>query len=194
MILLELLLSFCQIGLFSIGGGYAAIPLIQQQVVETHAWLTMAEFADIVAIAEMTPGPIAVNAATFVGIQVAGLPGAVAATVGCVSPSFVIVLTLAYFYYRYRRLAMVQGVLAGLRPAVIAAIASAAVSLALLSFFGQQSVPKDSASTDYIAVVLFAAALLALRKWRINPIYVMLAAGALGVAAYLAVAKSPPAA
>ena len=125
MIYLELFLAFFRIGLFSIGGGYAAMPLIQDQVVDLHPWLTMTEFADIITIAEMTPGPIAINAATFVGIRIAGLPGAVIATVGCVCPSCVIVLLLAYLYYRFRGSDMVQGVLAGLRPAVIAMIASA---------------------------------------------------------------------
>ena len=84
MIYLELFWSFFQVGLFSIGGGYAAMPLIQDQVVDIHPWLTMTGFADIMAIAEMTPGPIALNAATFVGIQVAGLPGALIATIGCI--------------------------------------------------------------------------------------------------------------
>lgn len=102
MIYLELFWSFFQIGLFSIGGGYAAMPLIQNQVVDIYPWLTMTQFADIMTIAEMTPGPIAINSATFVGIQVAGLPGAVIATVGCVFPSCVIVMTLAYIYYRFR--------------------------------------------------------------------------------------------
>lgn len=116
MIYLELFWSFFQVGLFSIGGGYAAMPLIQDQVVDIHPWLTMTGFADIMAIAEMTPGPIALNAATFVGIQVAGLPGALIATIGCIFPSCVIVMTLAYVYYRFRGLSIVQGVLAGLRP------------------------------------------------------------------------------
>ena len=114
-----------KIGLFSIGGGYAAMPLIQEQAVETHGWLTMTQFADVMTIAEMTPGPIAINAATFVGIQVGGLLGAVIATLGCVLPSCIIVMTLAYVYYRFRGFSMVQGILAGLRPAVIAMIASA---------------------------------------------------------------------
>ena len=88
----------------------------------------MTQFADIMTIAEMTPGPIAINAATFVGIQTAGLPGALVATIGCVFPSCVIVLTLAYIYYRFRGLTIVQGILAGLRPAVVAMIASAGLS------------------------------------------------------------------
>lgn len=116
MIYLELFWSFFQVGLFSIGGGYAAMPLIQDQVVDIHPWLTMTGFADIMAIAEMTPGPIALNAATFVGIQVAGLPGALIATIGCIFPSCVIVMTLAYVYYRFRGLSIVQGVFGRAAP------------------------------------------------------------------------------
>ena len=143
MIYLELLWSFFQIGLFSIGGGYAAMPLIQNQVVDVHPWLTMTQFADIMTIAEMTPGPIAINSATFVGIQVAGIPGAIIATVGCILPSCVIVITLAYIYYRFRGLKMVQGVLAGLRPAVVAMIASAGITLVIMAFYGERTLPVD---------------------------------------------------
>ena len=143
MIYLELLWSFMQIGLFSIGGGYAAMPLIQNQVVDLHPWLTIQQFADIMTIAEMTPGPIAINAATFVGIQVAGLPGALVATFGCVLPPFCIVLVLAWIYFRFRELGLVKGILAGIRPAVVAMIASAGLSLMILSFYGQQNLPGD---------------------------------------------------
>ena len=91
MIYLQLFLSFLQVGMFSIGGGYAAMPLIQNQVVTSHSWLTMSEFTDLITIAEMTPGPIAVNSATFVGIRIAGIPGALIATFGCILPSCIIV-------------------------------------------------------------------------------------------------------
>lgn len=104
MIILQLLWSFFQIGLFSIGGGYAALPLIQEQVVDFNHWLNMTEFVDIITISQMTPGPIAINAATFVGIRIAGIWGAVAATLGCILPSCIIVLLLAYLYYKYREL------------------------------------------------------------------------------------------
>ena len=104
MIYLQLLLSFLQIGLLSIGGGYAALPIIQSQVVDLHHWITMREFADILTISQMTPGPIAINGATFVGTKIAGLPGAIVASVGVVIPSFIIVLTLAFIYYKYRQL------------------------------------------------------------------------------------------
>lgn len=184
MIYLELLWSFIQIGLFSIGGGYAAMPLIQSQVVDAHGWLTMTQFADIMAIAEMTPGPIAINSATFVGIQVAGLPGAIIATIGCVLPSCVIVMMLAYMYYRFRGLSMVQGILAGLRPAVVAMIASAGLSLMILSFYGERMLPEDLGGVNLISVVIFAAAFYVLRKWKANPIYIMLGAGVAGVVLY----------
>ena len=180
MIYLELFWSFLQIGLFSIGGGYAAMPLIQNQVVDLHPWLTMTQFADIMTIAEMTPGPIAINSATFVGIQIAGLPGAIVATVGCVFPSFVIVMSLAYIYYRFRGLNMVQGILAGLRPAVIAMIASAGISLLILAVYGQRVLPEDLMSFDAIAVMIFPIGIIALRVWKPNPLWIMAGSGVLG--------------
>lgn len=95
MIYLQLFISFLQIGMFSFGGGYAAMPLIQGQVVTLHHWLSMEEFTDLITISQMTPGPIAVNSATFVGIKIAGIPGAIVATFGCILPSCVIVTLLA---------------------------------------------------------------------------------------------------
>ena len=184
MVSMQLLWSFFQIGLFSIGGGYAAMPLIQHQVVELHQWLTMNQFADIMTIAEMTPGPIAINSATFVGMQIAGISGAIVATLGCVLPSCVIVTALAWFYSRWRELPVMQGILKGVRPAVVAMIASAGLSLLLLSYYGQSAWPESWGSVNGISVCLFAAALLALRRWKVKPIGVMLSAGAAGVILY----------
>lgn len=184
MIYWELLWSFIQIGAFSIGGGYAAMPLIQNQVVDIHSWLTMTQFADIMTIAEMTPGPIAINSATFVGIQVAEIPGAIVATIGCVLPSCLIVLLLAYIYYRFRGLNIVQGILAGLRPAVIAMIASAGLSLIIMAWYGQRELPADLSGMDGIAVVIFVVCLIVLRRWKKDPIYVMAGAGVAGVLLY----------
>jgi len=184
MIYLELFWSFFQIGLFSIGGGYAAMPLIQHQVVDLHPWLTMTQFADIMTIAEMTPGPIAINSATFVGIQIAGLPGAIVATVGCVFPSCVIVLTLAWVYYRFRGLTVMQGILAGLRPAVVAMIASAGISLLVMALYGERVIPSDILRMDYIALSIFAVAFFILRKWKVSPMCIMSGAGAVGVLLY----------
>ncbi len=184
MIYLQLLWSFFQIGLFSIGGGYAAMPLIQAQVVDGHGWLTMSQFGDIMTIAEMTPGPIAINSATFVGIRVAGLPGAVVATAGCVLPSCVIVTALAYIYYRFKGLTAIQGVLYGLRPAVAAMIASAGLSLLILSLYGSRELPADLSSVNLISAAIFSAGFFILRKWKVNPIWVMAGAGAAGVLLY----------
>lgn len=184
MIYVELLWSFFQIGLFSIGGGYAAMPLIQHQVVDLHLWLTMTQFADIMTIAEMTPGPIAINSATFVGIQVAGLPGALVATLGCILPSCIIVMALAYLYYRYKGLSMVQGILSGLRPAVVAMITSAGISLLILSLYGAQELPADLSGVDWISMGIFTVAILILRRWKVNPIWIMAGAGAAGVLLY----------
>lgn len=181
MILLELFLSFVQIGLFSVGGGYAAIPLIQNQTVELHAWLTQTEFMDLATIAEMTPGPIAVNGATFVGLKIAGIPGALTATFGCILPSLVIVSLLAWVYRRYRELPVLQSVLASLRPAVVALIFSAGLNMLLqVVFGGRTSISFDHA--DWAGAALFAAAFFALRKFRLNPIAVMLSCGACGLA------------
>lgn len=184
MIYLELFWSFFQIGLFSIGGGYAALPLIREQVTEIHHWLDMTAFIDIVTISQMTPGPIAINAATFVGTQVGGLPGAVIATVGCVTPSCIIVLFLAWLYYKYRQMTVIQGVLGGLRPAVVSLIAAAGLSILITAFWTDGVVTPNLSDIDFAAVVLFAIALFVLRKWRPNPIYVMIGTGVVGGVIY----------
>lgn len=185
MIYLELFWSFFQIGLFSVGGGYAAMPIIEHQVVELHGWMTMQEFVDIITISQMTPGPIAVNSATFVGIQIAGLPGAIIATLGCIFPSCIIVLTLAWVYSRYRNLSVIQGVLGGLRPAVVAMIASAGLSILVLSLWNGAAVSLNPADLDWVSLLLFVGALFALRRWKLNPIYAMLACGGIGLVLYL---------
>lgn len=182
MIYLQLFLSFFQIGLFSIGGGYAAMPLIEHQVVDLHGWLTLSEFTDIITISQMTPGPIAINSASFVGIRVAGIPGAVIATMGCVVPSCIIVLILAWVYYAYRNMSVIQGVLFGLRPAVVAMIASAGLSILTMAFWGSEQIAMSS--TDGVAVVIFAASLFILQKFQCNPIWVMVGAGAAGLVLY----------
>ena len=104
MIYIQLFLSFFKIGMFSIGGGYAAMPLIQNEVVTIHSWLTMKEFADIITISQMTPGPLAVNTSTFVGIRIAGIPGAITATFGCVISGFIISILLYNFLINIEKL------------------------------------------------------------------------------------------
>lgn len=176
MIYLQLFLSFLQIGMFSVGGGYAAIPLIRDQVVTGHTWLTMSEFTDLITIAEMTPGPIAVNSATFVGIRIAGPLGAIIATIGCITPSLFIVSLLAYIYYRYKNVSTLQSVLASLRPAVVALIAGAGLSILKLVAFQGNAVAL--ASVNWVGILIFVAAFIALRKFKTNPILTMLCCGA----------------
>lgn len=171
MIYLELFLSFVQVGMFSIGGDYAAIPLIQHQVVTAHSWLNMKEFTDLITIAEMTPGPIAVNSATFVGIRIVGIPGALIATLGCILPSCIIVSILAYIYFRYKSMSGLQCVLASLRPAVVALIASAGISILRMVVFQGKTMCMEH--IGWIGVSIFGIAFIVLRKWRVNPILVM---------------------
>lgn len=180
MIYLQLFLSFLQIGMFSFGGGYAAMPLIQGQVVTLHGWLTMSEFTDLITISQMTPGPIAVNSATFVGMKIAGIPGAVVATAGCILPSCIIVTILARLYLKYRNLDLLQGVLKSLRPAVVAMIASAGILILKNAFWGSgESITLTG--TEWSMVVIFGICVLLLRKTKLNPVWVMVLAGVIKV-------------
>lgn len=178
----KLFLSFIQVGLFSVGGGYAAIPLIQNQIVDVHALMTLEEFTDLITIAEMTPGPISINSATFVGIRLAGIPGAVICTLGCILPSFFICLLLAFFYYKYRQLSGVQKILSALRPAVVALIASAGLSILMLGIFGGEA--KTSGNIRPVECILFAAAFFLLRKYHLNAIQIILGTGIVGTLIY----------
>lgn len=179
MIYLQLFWSFVKVGLFSIGGGYAALPLIQNQVVELNPWMTMAEFTDLITIAEMTPGPIAINAATFVGIRIAGFGGALVATFGCIFPSLVIVSGMAFVYYRYKGLAVLQSVLASLRPAVVALIAGAGLSILIQVLFGGGELV--AANLNWIGGLLFCLAFFLLRKFKLSPILVMALCGGISL-------------
>jgi len=176
MILLDLFFCFVKIGLFSIGGGYAAMPLIESQVVEQYGWLSMSEFADLVTIAEMTPGPITVNAATFVGIRLAGVLGAVVATLGCVLPAVLIVSLLGKLYLKYSKASALQTVLGSLRPAIVALIAAAGLRIILQVLW--QGERASLSGIYYPGVVLMVGAFLLIRKVKWSPILVMLLCGA----------------
>ena len=180
MIYLQLFWSFFQIGLFSFGGGYAAMPLIQEQVVTSHGWMSMAEFTDLITISQMTPGPIAINSATFVGMKIAGMPGAAVATAGCILPSCVIVTLLARLYLKYRSMSMMQGILISLRPAVVAMVASAGISILITAFWGSEAAVR-LAGTKWSMVGIFAACVVLLKKFDWNPIAVMVLAGVIRV-------------
>ncbi len=187
MVLFKLFWSFLQIGLFSFGGGYAALPLIQKQIVELNHWLSPTEFVDVITISQMTPGPIAINSATFVGLRIGGILGAIVATLGCVLPSFVIVLTIAWFFFRHSNLWGLQAVLNGIRPAIVALIASAGFSILLIAFFGDSAkswLQVNLKDIDLVAVFLFAASLFVLRKFKKDPILVMAGSGAVGLLLY----------
>lgn len=173
--LLQLILAFMQVGAFSVGGGYAAMPLIESLTVNTHGWLTAAEFADLVTIAEMTPGPIAINAATFLGMRMAGLPGALAATFGCVLPSLLIVTLLSWLYTRFRSGNVLQSVLGMLRPVVVGLIASAALSLI------QVACTTAGGTFSWAGAALMLAAFVTLRWKKCSPILVMAGCGLCGV-------------
>ncbi|HOB36334.1 MAG TPA: chromate transporter [Candidatus Avimonas sp.] len=184
MIYLKLFWSFVQIGLFTIGGGYAAIPLIQNQVVNINEWMSLAEFTDLVTIAELTPGPIAINAATFVGTRMAGPFGSIVATIGCVLPSCVIVSILALLYKKYSSLNIVQGVLGGLRPAVVGMISSAWLSILALALLNGTTALFGLKTFNPYAACIFAASLFILKKFKISPIIIMLCSGLVGLVVY----------
>ena len=181
MIYIQLFLSFLQIGLFSVGGGYAAIPLVQSLIVERQGWITMTEFTNLITIAEMTPGPIAVNSATFVGMQIAGILGAIIATLGCILPSCIIVTLLAYVYMKYRNMSLLQGTLASLRPAVVSMIAKAGVTILISAFFIDGTVNLIRQNVCVEMIIFFVIALVLLRKFKINPILAMVLCGVANV-------------
>ncbi len=186
MIYIQLFFVYLQIGLFSFGGGYAAMPLIQTLVVQQKQWLTMAEYSDLVTIAEMTPGPIAVNSATFVGQKVAGLLGAVVCTLGCITPSLIIVLALAWLYTKYKDLKIIKNILEQLRPAVVAMIAGAGLTILLLALFGTSSFSEISFTNfRYIEFAIFICMLVLLRKKKVGPIQVIFLSAAAGTLLYV---------
>lgn len=181
-LLWTLFISFIQVGLFSVGGGYAAIPLIQEQVVNIHKLLTMAEFTDLITIAEMTPGPISINSATFVGQRVYGTLGAVVCTLGVILPAFIICLTLAYFYYKYKNFSGVQTVLGALRPAVVALIASAGVSILVLALFNTNFHNIVLSEFRWLEFALFISGFIILRKYKLNAVSIIIGTGVIGTA------------
>lgn len=175
--LLDLYLTFFKVGLFSFGGGYAALPLIQQEVVGANSWLSLSEFNDLITISQMTPGPIAVNSATFVGVRVGGILGGLVATLGCVTPSAIIVGILAYFYKKYKDLDSISNVLYFLRPAIISMILIAGVDILMTALFDTRAIALIN--LDYKMLVLFGLILILMIKKDIDPIKLMLASGAI---------------
>ena len=179
-ILLLLYWEFCKIGLFCVGGGYASLPWIQAAVVDDYHWLTMTEFIDIFTISQMTPGPIGINAATFVGTKIAGTPGAIAATIGFITPSLILCLLITYLMKKYGELSVIKGTLNGLRPAVVALICTAGLSFIWLSVWNTEAVPTDFADFDIKGIIILLLAMIAVRK-KVSVITLLFGSGIAGL-------------
>lgn len=172
MIYLKLFYTFFNIGLFSFGGGYAMLPLIQQQVVALNNWVSLKEFIDIVAISQITPGPIAINSATYIGYKTAGFWGSTCATLGVTMPSVIIMLIICRFFFKFKNNRYVENAFLGLRPATVGLVVAAAILVAKGSFI------------DYKSVVIFIAAFIASYKYKADPILMTAVAGIIGLILY----------
>lgn len=182
MIYLKLFLIFLEIGAFTFGGGYAMLPLVEEKVL-AQGWLSMEEIIDFIAVSESTPGPFAVNMATYAGRETAGIFGAFCATLGVVLPSFVIVLIVAKCFDRFRSSRAVQGCMSGLKPAVIGLIGAALLSTGSAVFFPEgPSAAALRTGEFWVSAVVFGGMLvLALKK--VHPILIILLSAGLGIAA-----------
>ena len=181
MLYLTLFWEFVKIGLFCVGGGYASMPLIQASVVDTCHWLTLSEFVDIFTISQMTPGPIGINAATFAGMKIAGIGGAILATLGFVTPSLILCILVAKLFFRYGDIGAIRGILNGLRPAVIALICAAGLSFITLSLWNEEAVPENPLETiDIIGTVLLIGSYLAVRM-KVSVIRLLMGSGVAGL-------------
>ena len=182
MIFFDLFFTFLKIGLFTIGGGYAMLPMIQEEVA-LHGWLDQSELIDFIAVSESTPGPFAVNIATFVGTRTGGIFGGLCATFGVVLPSFVIILIVARCYQKFKSNKIVNGAMNGLKPAVVGLIAAALLSLAQTVFFpaGLNTAVFGTAQF-YVSLGIFVVSVVLAFK-KLHPIFIILLSAAIGVIA-----------
>ena len=182
MILLELFWTFFKIGALTFGGGYAMLPLVQAEVA-AHGWLSGEALVNFIAVSESTPGPFAVNMATYVGNVMAGIPGGICATLGVVLPSFVIILIVAHCFEKFRKSRLVSGCMSGLKPAVVGMIGAALVSIGRTVFFPNGfSLDTMQEAAFYVTLAIFAlSAVLAFRKK--HPIFIICLSALLGIAA-----------
>ena len=189
MIYLQLFLTFLKIGAVSFGGGYAMIPLIQDEVM-THGWLSLNEILNFIAVSESTPGPIAINMATFVGSSQGGLLGAFCATLGVVLPSFIIILIVASVIKGLLKYAGVQAFLNGLRPVVVGLILGTAITIFMQVIFSFENIQTSVISFDYKALIIFAITIgiHLFYKWKtkktISPILLIIISAILGLILY----------
>ncbi len=181
MIYLELFLTFLKIGAFTFGGGYAMLPLIQEEVL-AHGWMDLSDLVNFIAVSESTPGPFAINIATYVGSEMGGFLGAACATLGVVLPSFVIILIVAKCYEKFKESRIVKGCMSGLKPAVVGLIGGAIVSVVAAVFFpGGFSLSVLSGVPFYFSLAVFAlAVVLAFKK--VHPILIICLSAVLGLA------------
>ncbi len=187
MIYWELFITFFRIGLFTIGGGYAMIPMIQRDVIG-KGWMTLSQLIDFIAVSESTPGPFAVNIATFVGVHTGGLWGGVVATFGVVLPSFLIILLIAKLFHNFSQNRFVRNALSGVRPVVLALIASAIVSIAVITLFpGIENVSQllQGVSRVNITIIIILILLFIINRWKHpHPIALIGMAALMGIVGY----------
>ena len=176
----KLFVVFLQIGCFSIGGGYAVISLIQNQIVGKYGWLTEKTFGDIITISQLTPGPLAVNTSTFVGVRIAGLPGAVLATLGCVISGICLSVTLYCLFGRYKKSRYVTVITKAIKSASLGLGVSAAVTILLLTLTGSAELNLHP-DIDTGSIILFLLSMLLLRIKKTGPVFLMLLTGAAGL-------------
>lgn len=181
---IELITTFFKIGAFSFGGGYAMIPLIQTEI-EKHGWMSATEFIDIIAIAEMTPGPIAVNSATFVGYKSAGLLGGVIATIGVALPSLLLILLVSQVFFKYQNHPTNKMIFYGIRPVIVGLISTAAITVSKTAFLKAdylESYAKSAIHTlNMGSIGIFAIAFTLMWKLNLHPILTIVICGVLGV-------------
>jgi len=171
-IIIKVFLSFLKIGAFSFGGGYAMLPLIEREIVTNHNWITYKEFIDIIGISQMTPGPIAINSATFVGFKVSGILGSISATLGVVTFSFILVSIANHYIIKFKESYILKAALAGMRPALIGLIISVFISIGRESY------------KDFKSVIIGIIILGLLLTNKLHPILVILISGLIGIVFY----------
>lgn len=168
--LIRIILSFMKIAILAFGGAYASIPLVEREVVEIQQWMSYQQFADLLALDELTPGPILINSATFVGMKVAGIPGAIAATLGCILPCCLIALVMILIYRRYRKLSLMESIVHSLKCLAIGLILSTFINMVIRNSWDGQQV-------SIMAIILMGISFIILRRYKPNPLLVMLGCG-----------------
>lgn len=181
---LRLFITFFKIGLISFGGGYAMIPIIEDAIVK-NGWLTPADFYNIIAVSETTPGPIAVNSATFVGYRVAGFFGGISATIGIAMPSLIIIILISTYLFKYKDSKVVENIFGWLRPVITGLIIVAGFHVAKTSLINEgaeMSIPFNISSVFNIkGLIIFGLTAIMLGKTKIHPILAIVGSGILGV-------------